>query len=224
MNSSSASAMMQFLSSEGWNENQWLSEAVPLLADLLSVPTSDRYPHLDLTSQKRKEKTLTALLAQLEGLAARQPVLMVVEDTHWSDPTTLELLDLTVDRSASLPVLLLITYRPEPRPGSGAHMWRPMQLPRARLVGCEAGLRRVVEKIIGEEFVEHIEVPATLYFLGIAANDCLCRFALVVNSHDLLRWIEVSVRPPTIWVWLPSLRSPIKKATLAALSIDCIVG
>jgi predicted ATPase len=47
---------------------------------------------------------------------------MVVEDTHWSDPTTLELLDLTVDRSASLPVLLLITYRPEPRPGSGAHM------------------------------------------------------------------------------------------------------
>ena len=66
-------------------------------------PTSDRYPHLDLTSQKRKEKTLTALLAQLEGLAARQPVLMVVEDTHWSDPTTLELLDLTVDRSASLP-------------------------------------------------------------------------------------------------------------------------
>ena len=64
----------------------------------------------------------SALMAQLEGLAARQPVLMVVEDTHWSDPTTLELLDLTVDRSASLPVLLLITYRPEPRPGSGAHM------------------------------------------------------------------------------------------------------
>ena len=65
-----------------------LSEAVPLLADLLSIPTGDRYPPLDLTPQKRKEKTLHALLAQLEGLAARQPVLMVWEDVHWSDPTT----------------------------------------------------------------------------------------------------------------------------------------
>jgi tetratricopeptide (TPR) repeat protein len=103
-------AKLEAVLARGTND---LSEAVPLLADLLSTPTSDRYPHLDLTPQKRKEKTLKALLAQLEGLAARQPVLMVVEDTHWSDPTTLELLDLTVDRSASLPVLLLITYRPE---------------------------------------------------------------------------------------------------------------
>ena len=64
-----------------------LSEAVPLIANLLSVPTGDRYPPLDLTPQKRKEKTLQALLAQLEGLAAREPVLMVFEDVHWIDPT-----------------------------------------------------------------------------------------------------------------------------------------
>jgi hypothetical protein len=56
----------------------------------------------------------------------------------------------------------------------------------------------VVEKIIGEEFVEHIEVAATLHLLGITANDCLCRFARVVNRHDLLHWIEVSVQPPII--------------------------
>src|SRR6476646_2570376 len=67
-----------------------LSEVVPLLADLLSIPTGDRYPPLNLTPQKRKEKTLQAQLAQLEGLAARQPVLMVWEDVHWSDPTTRE--------------------------------------------------------------------------------------------------------------------------------------
>ena len=67
-----------------------LSEAVPLLADLLSIPTGDRYPPLNLTPQKRKEKTLHALVAQVEGLAARQPVLMVLEDVHWSDPTTRE--------------------------------------------------------------------------------------------------------------------------------------
>jgi predicted ATPase len=67
-----------------------LREVVPLLADLLSIPTSDRYAPLNLTRQKRKEKTLHAQIAQVEGLAARQPVLMVFEDVHWSDPTTRE--------------------------------------------------------------------------------------------------------------------------------------
>jgi len=64
-----------------------LSEAVPLLAALLTIPTGDRYPPLNLTPQKRKEKTLHAQLAQVEGLAAQQPLLMVWEDVHWSDPT-----------------------------------------------------------------------------------------------------------------------------------------
>jgi hypothetical protein len=72
----------------------------------------------------------------------------------------------------------------------------PIQLSRARLVGCAAGLRRVVEKIIAEELFEHIEVPAALHFLGIAANDRLCRFARIANRHDLPHWIEVSVRQP----------------------------
>src|SRR6516164_2574350 len=71
-------------------------EAVPLLAALLSLPTDGRFPPLNLTPQKRKERTLKALLAQMEGLAARQPLLMVVEDAHWIDPTSLELLELTV--------------------------------------------------------------------------------------------------------------------------------
>ena len=90
-----------------------LSEAVPLLADLLSIPTGDRYPPLNLTPQKRKEKTLHAQLAQVEGLAARQPVLMVFEDIHWSDPTTRESLDLLIDRVPTMRVLVIITFRPE---------------------------------------------------------------------------------------------------------------
>jgi predicted ATPase len=90
-----------------------LSEVVPLLADLLAIPTGERYAALDLTPQKRKEKTLHAQLAQLEGLAAQRPVLMVWEDMHWSDPTTRESLDLVIDRIPSLRVLLIITYRPE---------------------------------------------------------------------------------------------------------------
>ncbi|OAE99847.1 hypothetical protein AYJ54_32355 [Bradyrhizobium centrolobii] len=90
-----------------------LSEAVPLIADLLSVPIGNGYPPLSLTPQKRKEKTLGVLLAQLEGLAARRPVLMVFEDVHWIDPTSLDLLDRIVDRVATLRVLLIITFRPE---------------------------------------------------------------------------------------------------------------
>ena len=90
-----------------------LSQAVPLLADLLAIPTGDRYPPLGLSPQKRKEKTLQAQVAQIEGLAARQPVLMVWEDVHWSDPTTRESLDLIIDRVPRLRVLMVITFRPE---------------------------------------------------------------------------------------------------------------
>ena len=90
-----------------------LGEAVPLLAGLLSIPTGDRYPALDLTPQKRKEKTLRALVAQVEGLAARQPVLLVVEDAHWADPTSLELFELIVERASSLPLLAIVTFRTE---------------------------------------------------------------------------------------------------------------
>ena len=94
-----------------------LSEAVPLLADLLSIPTGDRYPPLKLTPQKRKEKMLHAQLAQVEGLATQQPMLIVWEDVHWSDPTTRELLDLLIDRVATLQVLVIVTFRPEFAPG-----------------------------------------------------------------------------------------------------------
>ena len=73
-----------------------LRETTPLIADLLSIPTGNRYPAVELTPQKRKEKTLTALVTQAEGLSRREPVLMVYEDFHWSDPTTREWLDLLV--------------------------------------------------------------------------------------------------------------------------------
>jgi class 3 adenylate cyclase len=85
----------------------------PLIADLLGVPIGERHLPLNLTSQKRKEKTLAALTAQVEGLSAREPVLMVYEDVHWSDPTTRESLDLLVDGISARRVLAIITFRPE---------------------------------------------------------------------------------------------------------------
>ena len=83
-----------------------------LLAELLSLPTS-RYPALQLSPQRRKERTFATLLRQLAELARHRPVLMVFEDLHWIDPSSRDLLDLTVERAASLPMLLILTFRPE---------------------------------------------------------------------------------------------------------------
>jgi class 3 adenylate cyclase/predicted ATPase len=91
-------------------------EDVALIADLMSLPASECHPLPNLSPQRKKERTLEALIRQLEGLARQQPVIMVFEDAHWIDPTSRELLDLTVERVRSLPVLLIVTFRPEFQP------------------------------------------------------------------------------------------------------------
>jgi len=93
--------------------NSRLSETVPLLAPLLSIPLGDRYKPLDLSPQRRKDCTLAAVIDRIAGLAMQQPVLVVFEDAHWIDPTSLELLSFTIERVARLPVLLIITARPD---------------------------------------------------------------------------------------------------------------
>jgi class 3 adenylate cyclase len=90
-----------------------LDEAIPLIAALLGIPPGERYPLPDLTSQRQKQRTLEVLVDQLDGLAAKQPVLLVYEDVHWIDPTTLDLLGLAIERVQRLAVLLLITFRSE---------------------------------------------------------------------------------------------------------------
>ncbi|MDK1374109.1 adenylate/guanylate cyclase domain-containing protein [Sinorhizobium sp. 6-70] len=89
------------------------AEDCSLLADLLSLPSLGRFPTLDLSPQQRKSRTLQALVRQLEALARQEPVLMIFEDVHWIDPTSLELLDRIVERIRPLPVLLITTFRPE---------------------------------------------------------------------------------------------------------------
>jgi DNA-binding winged helix-turn-helix (wHTH) protein/predicted ATPase len=101
--------------------NSSLNEIVPLLAPLLSIPLGERYTPLNLSPQRRKERILAALIDQLAELAIHQPVLMVVEDAHWIDPTSLELLSLTVERVERLPVLLIITARLDFSPSWPAH-------------------------------------------------------------------------------------------------------
>ena len=84
-----------------------------LFAEMLSLPNDGRYPALDLAPQQRRQKTLEALTSQLAELAKRHPVLMIFEDAHWIDPTSLEAFGRTVDRIITLPVLLIVTFRPE---------------------------------------------------------------------------------------------------------------
>jgi class 3 adenylate cyclase/tetratricopeptide (TPR) repeat protein len=86
---------------------------IPLLASMLSVPLNGRYGKLDLGAQRQKELTFDMLIRRIESLARARPVLIVFEDAQWSDRTTNELLDATIDRLAGLPVLRVISFRPE---------------------------------------------------------------------------------------------------------------
>ena len=96
-------------------------QVAPLFAILLGIDGEARYGRLDLTPQQRRSRTLQALVDQLIGLAARQPVLLVLEDAHWIDPTTLEMVELALDRVAGARVLMLVTARPTFSHGFGGH-------------------------------------------------------------------------------------------------------
>jgi predicted ATPase len=87
-----------------------------LIADMLSLPNDGRHPALDLLPQQRRQRTLEALLTQLQALIRQSPVLMILEDAHWLDPTSLEVFSLVVNKIRSLRALLVLTFRPEFEP------------------------------------------------------------------------------------------------------------
>jgi class 3 adenylate cyclase/tetratricopeptide (TPR) repeat protein len=84
-----------------------------LFAEMLSLPNDGRYPVIDLSPQQRRQKTLQALSSQIEALTRSNPVLMIFEDAHWSDPTSLESIGQVIDAIRGLPVLTIVTFRPE---------------------------------------------------------------------------------------------------------------
>ncbi len=138
------------------------TDAAPLLADLLSLPTR-RYPPLQLSPQRRKEKTLEALVEQIEGLSARQPLLIVFEDLHWVDPTTQAFLDALVQRIPRLPVLLVATHRTDyAAPCNGLAYVTSLTLLRlppsaiARFVGVMTEGRELPAEVL-EEIISHTD-------------------------------------------------------------------
>jgi class 3 adenylate cyclase/tetratricopeptide (TPR) repeat protein len=125
-----------------------LSEAVPLLAALLSLPLPDPYAPLTLTPQRQRQKTLETLLTWLYAEAQRQPVLLIVEDLHWLDPSTLELLSLLIEQCTQRRLCLVLTARPEFHPpwAMVAHL---TTLALRRLAPTEVG--RLVTHVVGDK-------------------------------------------------------------------------
>jgi AAA ATPase domain len=184
-------------------------EDLALLAELMSLPASERHPLPNLSPQRKKERTLEALIRQLEGLARRQPVASVLEDAHWIDPTSRELLDLTVERVRSLPVLLIVTFRPEfQSPWTGQPQVTMLALnrldrhDRARLVEQIAGGKALPDEVIDQIvdrtdgvplFVE--ELTKSVLESGLLREEVdhfvldrtLPPFAIPATLHDSLR-------------------------------------
>ena len=134
-------------------------EAVPLFASLLSLQLGDAYPKLDLTPEQLKEQTADAIVALSLEEAERQPLLQVWEDVHWADPSTLDLLGQLIDQAPTVPVLIVLTFRPEfvpPWPARShvktltlSRLERPqIEVMATRLAGGKALPAEVVEHIV----------------------------------------------------------------------------
>jgi class 3 adenylate cyclase/predicted ATPase len=135
-----------------------LAEAVPLLAALLSLPLTADYAPLTMSPERQKQQTLQALLTILLRIAAQQPVLLVMEDLHWVDPTTLEFLSLLVDQGPTARILALLTFRPDfSPPWTGRSHLTQLTLPRLpRRQAVEMTGRVAHGKTLPAEVVEQV--------------------------------------------------------------------
>jgi class 3 adenylate cyclase/predicted ATPase len=122
------------------------AEDAALFAEMLSLPNDGRYPPVEVEPQLRRQKTLKALGSQLEALARINPVLVIFEDAHWADPTSLELFARAVDLAVSHRLLILVTFRPEFRPPL---IGRPhvTELTLHRLAPCDIDF--LIERVVG---------------------------------------------------------------------------
>jgi predicted ATPase len=138
-------------------------EAVPLLADMMSLPLPQgRYPPLSLTPEQQREATIDALNDWLTEEAESQPMLLVWEDLHWADPTTVEMLGLLIEQVPTVAMLVVGTFRPEFQPPwpIRSHV-TPITLSRLERAEVEAIVTNLAGgKVVPEEVVEHIVAKA----------------------------------------------------------------
>jgi class 3 adenylate cyclase len=133
-------------------------EDVRFIASILSIPCGERYGAVTMTPQKFKNETLRALVDTVEAAARKQPTVMLFEDAHWADPTSLEALDLLVDRVARVPLLMVLTYRPEFQ-SRWSHYTHVTALTLTRLTQAQSQalvLRLIGGKALPEDLLEQI--------------------------------------------------------------------
>jgi class 3 adenylate cyclase/tetratricopeptide (TPR) repeat protein len=140
-----------------------LEEVVPLYAEIMSLPIpDDRYPALGMTPKQQRDATLDAIVGWALEVAESKPVLHVWEDLHWADPTTRELLGLYIDQSPTVPILNVLTYRPDfvPPWPMRSHM-TPIALNRLERPEVESFVRHLSKgKSLPDEVLEHIVAKA----------------------------------------------------------------
>jgi class 3 adenylate cyclase len=133
-------------------------EDVSLLAALMSIPFGERYPRLQITELVQKQRTMELLEEQLVLISRRGPVLVVFEDAHWIDPSSLELINGAIRRVANLPVMIVVTHRPEFAPPwldlAHATVLKLNQLGRSQVV--ELIHRAVRGKTLPQAIIEQI--------------------------------------------------------------------
>jgi predicted ATPase len=131
-----------------------VEESVPLFAPLLALPVPEnRYPPLNLSPQRQRQKTLETIVAILLELAERQPVLFIVEDLHWTDPTTLELLNLLLDQTPTASMLVLLTCRPHFQP-SWTHRSYLTEVSITRL--AQPQIEPMITQVAGGKALPHV--------------------------------------------------------------------
>ena len=124
------------------------TEDAALFAEMLSLPNDGRYPKLNLTPEQRRQRTLEALVSQVEVLARQNPVLMIFEDTHWTDPTSVEVFSRIIDRIRGFRVLLVVTFRPEfDAPWLGRSYVTALTLNRL----AERDIRAMIDGVVGNK-------------------------------------------------------------------------
>jgi class 3 adenylate cyclase/tetratricopeptide (TPR) repeat protein len=131
------------------------AEDIALIADLLGIPAGEAYPKLNLSPQGKKQRTFEAVMRRVAALSRRRPLLLLVEDVHWADPSLLELLDRMIGLLSDLPVLLIVSFRPEFVPS-----W--VEQANATLVTLSRLGRRDAEQLAAEVMLTHVLPPALL--------------------------------------------------------------
>ena len=171
-----------------------------LFAEMLLIPNDGRNPALDLAPQQRRQKTLEALTTQFAGLASQQAVLMIFEDVHWIDPTSLEVLSRTVDRIRTLPALLIVTFRPEfNAPWVGQPKVTSLTLNRLE----ERDAATIIDRLVGNK-----ELPADVMAEIVARTDGIPLFVEEMTKAVLEAEGEGEARRTAAAVPSPALAVP----------------